>query len=77
MYLDNTKNAELDRIINGEDTIRFITADRIRCLGHIRGMELSRMVKIIVEWFPVRSRRTRRPRIRWLDEFNDMKVLNV
>jgi hypothetical protein len=34
--------------------------------------------KIIAEWLPMRSRRTRRPRIRWLDdEFNDMKVLNV
>jgi hypothetical protein len=41
-------------------------------------MESSRMLKIIVERFPVRSRRTRRPRIRWLDdEFNDMKLMNV
>jgi hypothetical protein len=41
-------------------------------------MDPSMMVKRIVEWKPMGSRRTGRPRIRWLDDVrDDLKVMNV
>jgi hypothetical protein len=61
-------NAELDRVINGADIVRFIKAQRITWLGHIQRMDSSRMAEKILEWKPVGSPRTGRPRIRSLDE---------
>jgi virulence-associated protein VapD len=41
-------------------------------------MDSSRMVKRILEWKPVGSRMTARPRIRWLDDVcKDIKAMNV
>jgi hypothetical protein len=36
------------------------------------------MIKIILEFKPVVSRRTGRPRMRWLDDVcNDLKLMNI
>jgi hypothetical protein len=56
-------NAEHDHLIKGPDIVRFIKAQRIRLLGHIQGMGFSRMVERMLEWKPVESQRTGRPRI--------------
>jgi hypothetical protein len=38
-------NVEFDQVINGADTVRFIKAQRIKWLGHIQGMDKSRIAK--------------------------------
>jgi hypothetical protein len=71
-------NTELDSSINGADLVRFMKPRRIGWLGHIQRMDTSRLAKIILEWKPVGSHRTGRPRIRWLDDVcNIIKVMNV
>jgi hypothetical protein len=69
-------NAELDQIINGADTVRFIKAKRIKLLGHIQRIDTSRTPKRIFEWKPTGRRSLERPRLRWLDDVcDDLKVL--
>jgi hypothetical protein len=67
-------NTELDHLINEADIVRF-KVQRIKWLGHIQRMDISRIAKIILEWKPVWSRPLGRPRLRWLDVVCD--VLNV
>ena len=38
-------NEELNRSINGENIVKFIKAERIRRLGHIKRMEVGAMPK--------------------------------
>jgi hypothetical protein len=71
-------NAELDRVINGADIVRFIKAQRIKWLGHIQRMDTSRTAKRIFEWKPRGTRSLGRLRLRWLDDVCDgLKVLKV
>jgi hypothetical protein len=71
-------NAELDRVINGVDIVRFIKAQRIKWLGHIQRMDTSRTAKRIFEWKPIGTRSLGRLRLRWLDDVCDgLKVLKV
>jgi hypothetical protein len=50
---------ELNRCINGEDIVKFIKAQRIRCLGHVKRMEVGAMPRKMIEG---------RPRLRWMDD---------
>jgi hypothetical protein len=44
----------------------------------VQRMDFSRMVKRILEWKPMGSPQTGRPRITWLDDVcNDMNMMNV
>jgi hypothetical protein len=71
-------NAELDQIIKGADTARFIKAQSVKLLGHIQRMDTSRTAKRIFEWKPIGRRSLGRPRLRWLDDVcDDLKVLKV
>ena len=36
-------NEELNRLMNGEDIVKFIKAQRTRWLGHVKGMEVGAM----------------------------------
>jgi hypothetical protein len=53
--------AELDQVINGTDTLRFIKAQRVKWLGHIQRMDTSRIAKNIFEWKPTGRRSLGRP----------------
>jgi hypothetical protein len=61
-------NAELDRVINGTDIVRFIKAQRFKWLGRIQRMDTSRIAKGIFELKPIGRRSLGRPRLRWLDD---------
>ena len=43
------KNEELNRSLNGEDAVKFIKAQRIRWLGHVKRMEVGAMPRKIKE----------------------------
>jgi hypothetical protein len=42
-------NEELNRSINGEDIVKFIKAQRIRWLGHVKRMEEGAMPRKVME----------------------------
>ena len=62
------KNEELNGSINGEDIVKFIKAQRIRWLGHVEKMEVGAMPRKMMEGRLFVGRRTRRPRLRWMDD---------
>jgi hypothetical protein len=52
--IDNTcrirNNMEIDKLIEGADTVRFIKAQRIKCLGHIQRMDRTRPARRLLDW---------------------------
>ena len=59
-------NKELNRSINGEDIVKFMSAHR--WLGHVKGMEEGAMEIKMVEGRLFIGRRKGRPRLRWMDD---------
>jgi hypothetical protein len=60
-------NQELDRLIEGQDLVRFIKAQRLRWLGHVERMPEMQMPKRILKGRLDKRRRRGRPRMRWMD----------
>jgi hypothetical protein len=68
-------NEELNRSINGEDIVKFIKAERIRWLGHVKRMEVGAIPRKMMEGRLFIGRRKGRPRLRWMvDVVADLKV---
>jgi hypothetical protein len=68
----------LNRSINGEDTVRFIKAQRIRWLGHVKRMEVGAMPRKVMEGRLFIGRRKGRPRLRWMDDVvADLKIMKI
>ena len=42
-------NEELNRLMNGEDIVQFIKAQRIRRLGHVKRMEMGTVPRRMLE----------------------------
>jgi hypothetical protein len=61
-------NEELNRIINREDIVKFIKAQRIRWLGHVKRMEVAAMPRKIMEGRLFTGRRKGRRRLRWIED---------
>jgi len=61
-------NEELNRSINGEDTVKFIKVQRIRWLEHVNGKEEGAMAREMVEGRLLIGRRKGRSRLRWMDD---------
>jgi hypothetical protein len=59
-------NQELDRLIEGQNLLRFIKAQRLRWLGHVERMPETQMPKGILKG-RLRNRRRGHPRMRWMD----------
>jgi hypothetical protein len=55
--IDNTwrirNNAEIDKLIEGADIVRFIKAQRIKWLGHIQSMDQTRPARRLLDWKPL------------------------
>ena len=58
----------MNRSINREDIVKFIKAQRIRCLGHVKRMEVGAMPRKMMEGGLFKGRRKGRPRLRWMDD---------
>jgi hypothetical protein len=60
-----TNNDELQELMKGEGTVKYITAERVKWWGHLNRMEKTKTVRMITEWDPVGMRSKGRPRNRW------------
>jgi hypothetical protein len=68
----------LNRSINGEDIVKFIKAQRIRWLGHVKRMGMGAMPRKMMERKLFIGRRRGRPRLRWMDDVvADLKVMKI
>ena len=56
---------EIDKLIEGADTVRFIKAQRVKWLGNIQRMDRARPNRKLLDWRPVGTRPVGRPRQRW------------
>jgi hypothetical protein len=71
-------NEELNRSIKGEDIVKFINAQKIRWLGHVKRMEVGAMPRKMTEGRLFIGRRKGRPRLRWMDDVvEDLKVMKI
>jgi hypothetical protein len=71
-------NEELNRIIKGEDIVKFIKAQRIRWLGHVKKMEVGAMPIRIMEGRQFTRRRKGRPRLRWMEDVvADLRAIRI
>jgi hypothetical protein len=68
----------LNKSINVEDIVKFIKAQRIRWLGHVKRMEVGVMPRKMMEGRLFIGRRKGRPRFRWMDDVvADLKVMKM
>jgi hypothetical protein len=71
-------NEELNTLINGEDIVKFIKAQRIRWLRHVKRMKVEAMPRKMVEGRLFTGRSKVRPRMRWMDDVvADFRVLKI
>ena len=69
---------EIDKLIKGADTVIFITAQRIKWLGHIQRMDQAGPTRKLLDWKPMGTRPIGRPRQRWQqDVMEDLKKMKV
>ena len=58
--------------------MKFIKAQRIRWLGHVKRMEEGAMPRTMMEGRLFTGRRKGRPRLRWMDDVvADLKVMKI
>jgi hypothetical protein len=68
----------LNRVINGEDILKIIEAQRIRWLGHVKRMEVGAMARKMMEGRLFIGRRKGRPRLRWMEDVvADLRVMKI
>jgi hypothetical protein len=69
-------NMEIDKLMEGADTVRSIKAQRIKWLGHIQRMERGRPAGKLLDWKPMGIRPVGRPTQRWKEDvMEDLKKL--
>ena len=61
------RNREINNLIHGTDTVRFIKGSWIAWLGHTVRMEQHRIPRNIVEWRLIGRRSRVGPRKRWIE----------
>jgi hypothetical protein len=60
--------------MRGEDTVKYVMAQRIKLWGHLYRMEKTKTVRKITEWNPVGMGSKGCGKNRWKDEvLNDLK----
>ena len=71
-------NFELDTLIEGHTVTRFVKAQRLRWLGHVMRMDVSRGPKLLLNGVVQGKRKKGRPRRRWMDCVqDDLRELQV
>ena len=71
-------NMEIQEILNNEDIVRYIKAQRLRWIGHVERMKEHRIPRKIYKASMTGRRRKGRPRNRWKDEVEeDLRRMNV
>jgi hypothetical protein len=69
---------EIDKLMEGADIVRFIKAQRIKWLGHIRRMDQARPTRKLSDRRPVGTNPVGRPRQRWHEDvMEDLKKLKL
>jgi hypothetical protein len=69
---------ELNRSMNGKDIVKFIKAQRLRWLGHVKRMEVGEMPRRMMEGRLFTGRRKGRHRLRWKDDVvADWKAMKI
>ena len=67
-------NMEIDKSIECANEVRFIKAQRIKWLGHIKRMDQARPTRKLLGWKPMGNGPVGRPRQRWQnDVMEDLK----
>ena len=68
----------LMKLIEGSDIVRFIKAQRIKCLGHIQRVDQARPTRKLLDWKPMGTRAVGRPRQQWQEDvMEDLKKLKI
>jgi len=71
-------NQEINDILKGNTTIRFIKIQRLNWFGHVERMAEDNIVQKIKRWKPGSKRPIGRPKTRWEDDvLDDKKSINV
>jgi hypothetical protein len=70
-------NEELNRSIKREDIVKFIKAQRIRWLGHVKKMEVGALPRKMMEGRLFIEQRRGRPHLRWMDDITGFNPLNA
>ena len=71
-------NKEINELLEGEDIVRFIKAQRLRWLGHVMRMSQTRTPHAVYKTKMEGRRKQGRPRSRWSDETeSDIRALRV
>jgi hypothetical protein len=69
---------ELNELNENADTVRFIKSKRIAWLGHVMRMDDKRTPKRILQWKPIGTRTTGRPRKRCIAGIEeDLQIMGV
>ena len=77
-YWRRRTNNEINQILQEEDIVRFIKAQRIRWIGHIERMSENRTSRKIYKASMTGRRKQGRPRKRWKDEVEeDLRMIKV
>ena len=64
--------------MRGEDIVKYITAQKIKCWGNLNRMEKTKTVRKITEWSAIGVRSKGRPKNSWKDDvLNVLKKLKV
>ena len=60
-----------------EDIIKFIKSQRLRWVAHVKRVENTRTTRKITQWTPYKTGPVGRPRLRWIDQVEDLKRVGV
>jgi len=67
-------NKEMEELIKHRNIINYVKAQRLSWFGHINRMRKTSIVKRIHKWKPFTGRPAGRPKSRWEDVRNDLKM---